>query len=199
MIIPEKIVFDGPDDECFRRIGAARRIMHILENMMALRRIDQHIVRVLTGDGALITCSKIFGVRKTVITVGPGIEKIIPAKRKCLCGCNYTEGWIFRVNTTNLEDDGSTLYDVMACYNEDRYILVKDVIASDFTIYEEAWPVLMVPYNQMAYLCCDVPTGSTGCKPIKSLELRTDADWRTTYRIIPWCALRVPKWRNVYA
>lgn len=163
---------------------------------MKKRRLDQHIIRVLTGDGALIICSKIFGIKTTTISIGAQYLPPLPVEYKCLCGCNYTEGWVVEVQEDTLEDEGSTLYTVMACYNEARYIMVKDVIASDFTPYEAGWPVLLVPYNAMSYLCCDVPTGATGCKPTKSTELRTSDDWRTTLRIIPWCAIRVPKWRQ---
>lgn len=193
---PHRIIFDGASDECYRRIGFARRVMFVLESMMKKRRLDQHIIRVLTGDGALITCSKIFGIKTTTISIGAQYLPPLPVEYKCLCGCNYTEGWVVEVQEDTLEDEGSTLYTVMACYNEARYIMVKDVIASDFTPYEAGWPVLLVPYNAMSYLCCDVPTGATGCKPTKSTELRTSDDWRTTLRIIPWCAIRVPKWRQ---
>lgn len=191
-----RIIFDGASDECYRRIGFARRVMFVLENMMKQRRLDQHVVRVLTGDGALVTCSKVFGTKTTTISVGEQYLPPLPVEYRCLCGCNYTEGWIFEVKPDPLEGDGSTLYKVMACHNEVRYVLVDNVLASDFTPYEIGWPVLLIPYNNMSYLCCTEPTGATGCRSVESAELIESEDWRTTFRIIPWCAIRVPKWRR---
>lgn len=196
MTPPHRILFKGESGDCYKRLGFARRVMFVLESMMEIRKLDQHTARVLTGDGALVTCSKVFGKKTTIIAVGEQYIPPPPAAYKCFCGCNYTEGWILQVQDEPLEGDGGTLYTVMACYNETRYIMVKDVLASDFTTYEAGWKVLLVPYNAMAYLCCDVPVDATGCKPVKTTEAIASDDWRTTLRIVPWCALRVPKWRK---
>lgn len=196
---PTRTIFNGDDSECFLHLGNARRVMHILENRMELGGLDQLSMRVYPRDDVEIKCSKMFGQKTIEITVGRKVEEVKPPMRECLCGCNFTTGWVMEVQPDQLEDDGSTLYTVAACFKGERYIVVKDVLASDHTQYDTGWPVLMIPYIGMSFLCCsatDGSGGSTGCRPMKSTELITSDNWRTTYRIVPWCALAVPRWRQ---
>ena len=95
--------------------------------------------------------------------------------------------------------DGAQLYTIMACnYDGTAYMPYPDVLASDFTPYEVGQKVVMIPYKQMAYLCCTDKTGGTdkvrGCSPyiIEDEYTKDDDEWRTKYRILPWCALTIP-------
>lgn len=193
---PVRIVFQGDNVACLSLMGEARRLMVILENMMALRRLQQHSIRVQPYDGAWVICSKVFGQKTIEIQIGGWVPKKVVPPTECLCGCNYSIGWVVRVQDEPLTDDGSTLYTVMACFSKTHYVCVRDVIASDFTIYDPGWPVIMIPYAGMNYLCCTDNLGSggaTGCNPMKSVYPPEHTDWRTMYRIVPWCGLGIPR------
>lgn len=182
---------------CLSLMGEARRLMVILENMMALRRLQQHSIRVQPYDGAWVICSKVFGQKTIEIKIGGVVTAPNEKPPECFCGCGYTTGWVVKLQDDPLSDDGSLLYTVMACFAEKHYIIVRDVLASDFTIYGTGWPVIMVPYIGMSYLCCTDKFdggGATGCRPMKTTETIDSENWRTSYRIVPWCALKIPKW-----
>ena len=168
------------------------RVMRILENMMRLRKLDQLTIRMEPYPGAMIVCSKVFGARTMTIHTSGGGQEAQADEKICICNCNLSEGWILEVQDADI--DGARLYTVMACNNYGRaYKRYEDVLASDFTLYEPAQKVLLIPYNTMAYLCCSSPTGPRGCSPVKSEQATSHEDWRSTYRILPWCALNVPK------
>ena len=192
MDIPQRTIFRGDVERCKALVGDARRVMWILENMMKQRGLQQHVIRMEPYPGAMITCSKVFGARTMTIRTPTGGHEVQEEEKICICNCNLSEGWILEVQETDI--DGAQLYTVMACNNAGRaYKRHENVLASDFTLYEPAQKVMLTPYNTMSYLCCSLPDGPSGCRPLKS-ELETDdEDWRTTYRILPWCALNVPK------
>lgn len=64
----------------------------------------------------------------------------------------------------------------MACQGKDRYVMVKDVLASDFTKYDEFFPVVMIPYYQMAFLCLVLENGGlpTGCNKVDFTDAGTE-------------------------
>ena len=192
MQIPQRTIFKGDVERCKALVGDARRVMHILENMMELRGLQQLVIRMAPYPGALITCSKVFGLRTATIETPMRGQEVQAEEKICICNCNLSEGWILEVQDTDI--DGAQLYTVMACNSFGRaYRRYENVLASDFTVYEPAQKVLLTPYNTMAYLCCSEPTGPRGCSPVKSEEDTSHEDWRSTYRILPWCALNVPK------
>lgn len=115
----------------------------------------------------------------------------------CLCNCNFSFGIIVEEQTDKLSGDGSTLYTVLVCHNKTGYVVVKDALASDFSKYIVGQKVLVMPYNEMLYTCCNKAYTATGCMPVKSEELIDDDAWRTTVRILPWCAFVLQKWIKV--
>lgn len=199
-MMDRRIIFRGDTEKCKALIGNARRVMWILENMMALRGLQQLSIRMTPYHGAVIICSKVFGLRTTeIITpVGAGAPEE-PPERWCLCNCNFAVGFVLKTRDEKL-DDKIPLYDVMVCQGADRYVLIEKVLASDFTEYEDGQAVLVIPYYNMGFLCCTGGDGmATGCKVDRSLEGEggrpiTDEDWRSTIRIIPWCGFTLPKW-----
>ena len=200
IVSPRRILFRGDRDKSEALIGRAKQVMLVLENIMRLRGLQQHSIRVSPYPGAWIICSKVFGMRtvEIVTPVGGGVQEE-PTQRWCLCNCNFAVGFVMAVREEKL-DDTIPLYDVMVCQGADKYVLIENVLASDFTLYEEGFAVLVIPYYRMGFLCCTGGDGfATGCKADRSLEGEggtpiTDEDWRSTVRIIPWCGFALPKW-----
>jgi hypothetical protein len=197
--VPVKVVFKGDHVACEKLRGQANRIMHVLEKQIKLRGLDQLTMTVETPDGSEITCTKVFDRRTIKITTGAGAGGGKPKKVRCACNCNFSEGYILLVEPDNLDkgdDDVTPLYTIMACVDKGRhYKMFEHVLASDFTKYTKYQKILLVPYYEMSFLCCEgVMTPANGCKPKVSTEALTDQNWRTTYRIIPWCGERVPLW-----
>lgn len=192
--------YDGDLIACDALRGNGARVMSILENLMSFRHLDQYNMTLIPYPGASIHASKAFGLRVVTINAGVAPAPVEPAvKRSCLCNCNFTVGWVFKVQEEMLEEV-IPLYTVMACQNEKKYVLVENVLASDWTIYAEFMPVVMVPYYQMAFLCCSGDKSrATGCKKQDHYENNINNDiWRTSLRIVPWCAVGLPKWMEKY-
>lgn len=193
---PVKYVFNHDNTESRALVGNANRVMSVLENLMEFQGLDQYSIQVVPYPGALIKASKIFGARRLDVLVGLSSVEDKKRARECLCTCNFTVGWILKIQDEPLDDD-TPLYTVMACQSKDRYVMVKDVLASDFTKYYEFFPVTMVPYYKMAFLCCSEQVPPNGCSKADYLEAGPSADdWRTSLRIVPWCAVGLPKWRE---
>lgn len=191
---PVKYIFHGDRQRCEALRGQAKRVSLILDNIMSSGRLKQHSIKLVPYPGALIVASKFFGTRIVDIYIGLPQEEEKVIEKRCLCNCNFSTGYIFEIQPETI--DVAQLYTVMACVGTTRYALFKNILASDFTAYELYQKVILIPYNQMRYLCCTADrTGSSrGCSPIVSQVATSEDNWRTTYRIIPWCALRVPKW-----
>lgn len=194
---PIKYIFDRTDQESQALVGTARRAMMILESLMAFQGLEQYSYSIEPYPGALIICSKVFGSRQIRILTGGKRRKVRLPQEECICTCNFTTGFIFEVEADNLDKDGANvtpLYTVLACIGKRAYRIFEHTLASDFTKYEEGQKVVLIPYQGMSYLCCGTPAGPTGCRPQKSEVDISHDDWRTTYRIIPWCGLKIPKW-----
>lgn len=193
--IPVKYVYDRNSERSKALLGDARRVMAILENMMRLRGLNQLSITMEPYPGALIRCAKVFGARTAVIETGGAPPPEEWSEKQCVCNCNFTEGWILRLQEEKLDDEFQ-LYTVMACVGTRYYRQFENVLASDFTVYTEAQKVLLIPYYQMAFLCCNEAeaTGAKGCSPKVSDDELVEETWRTSHRIIPWCGLNVPKW-----
>lgn len=196
-MIPVKHRLHGSRQACEALMGQARRVMLILENMMRLNGNKQQEIRFVPYDGAMIIARQFFGTRVIDIFAGslPPPPLLAPEK-VCLCNCNFSVGWILEEQVEMV--NGSQLYTVAACNNKGKvYIPYTDVLASDFSPYEVGQRVIMIPYNTMAYLCCTDKTGGEsqlrGCSPLVSEDSIDSESWRTAYRILPWCAVRVPK------
>lgn len=188
--------YDGEHIACDALRGQGAKVMRILENLMSFRHLDQYNITLIPYPGASIHASKVFGQRVVTITAGGAPVPVEPSvKRSCLCNCNFTVGWVFKVQEEMLEEV-IPLYTVMACHGENRYVLVENVLASDWTIYAEFMPVVMVPYYMMSFLCCSgEQTGASGCSHlVDAKDPFYNEDWRTSLRIVPWCGVGLPKW-----
>lgn len=196
-MIPVKYRMHGNRQECDALGGQARRVMLILDNMMRLGKLQQHEIRFAPYDGAIIVARNTFGRRVVDIYAGappPPPPELV--EYECICNCNLAIGWVLELQVDTI--GGAQLYTVMACNRQGKvYVPYQDVLASDFTPYEIGQMVVLVPYNGMAYLCCTDKTGGEsmirGCSPIVSTENKDANEWRTAYRMIPWCALTVSK------
>lgn len=194
-MIPVEYRYHPPCVEGEALKGQANRVMLILENMMRSG-LDQHMIRFVPYDGAVIIARKIFGRRTVDIYTGKNYQAQKPEHMLCICNCNLSVGWVLEVQEGTI--NGAQLYTVMACNHDGTaYIPYYNVLASDFSPYEVGQKTLMIPYNAMTYLCCtDKRTNPKGCRPTVSGEELTSGDWRTTYRILPYCALRIPTLLN---
>lgn len=164
---------------------------------MATGKLDQHLIKFIPYDGALIIARKFFGTRVVDIYAGVGAQLPEVKQRICICNCNLSFGWIMELQEETI--GGAPLYTVMACNVEGTaYVPYYDVLASDFIAYEPGQKVLLTPYYSMSFLCCTDKSGGAekvrGCSPLLLPEEITKEDdtWRTTYRVLPWCALTVP-------
>lgn len=194
MILPIQYRHHGDRTECAKLIGQSNKVMVVLESMMAAGGDQNQKISFIPYDGALIVARKFFGQRIVDIYAGGDHPKEpTPTPSICLCNCKISLGWIMEVQMDTV--NGAPLYTVMACNNNGRsYIPYRDILASDWTKYVDGQPVLMVPYNAMAYLCCSMHTGiPRGCTPTESEYTNDNEAWRTTYRILPWCAVGIPK------
>ena len=188
-----RIIFSGDTEKCKALIGNARRVMWLLRNMMKLRGLQQLSIRMTPYPGAVIICSKVFGLRTTEIIVsrvGPPEE---PPEWRCLCNCNFAFGIILEEQDTLL-DDKYPLYTVLVCRKKTLYSIERDILPSDWSKYIPGQKVILIPYNEMLYTCCSGEIAATGCSPIKTEEQMDSEDWRTKMRIIPWRGFRLKKW-----
>lgn len=194
-MIPVKFNYHGDRQEGESLKGQANRIMLILENMMRSG-LQQHLIRFIPYDGALIVARKHFGTRTIDIYTGGKEQEVQPKPQVCICNCNISVGWVLEVQEETI--NGAPLYVVMACnFDGTAYIPYHNVLATDFTPYEVSQKVLLAPYNQMGYLCCvDKVTLPRGCQPIVTEDAVATGTWRTTYRILPYCAMRIPTLLN---
>lgn len=195
---PVRYNYFGERMECDALRGQGRRVLGILETIMATGNQQQNLIRFVPYPGALIVAREFFGTR--IVDIYAGVEPpppLQPNPRICICNCTLSFGWILEVQPDTL--DGVPLYTVMACNNDGTaYIPYPDTLASDFSEYVEGQKVLLLPYKEMAYICCTDKSGGEnkvrGCTPyiVDDGLVKADEDWRTTYRILPWCALGVP-------
>ncbi len=196
MIQPIVFRFHGDRASGENLRGAARRCMMVLESMMVVGGVDNQKITFAPNDGSVIVAHKFFGQR--VIDIYAGAPAPITEAQEpliCLCNCNLSVGWVLEEQADTI--NGSPLYTVMACNDNGRvYIPYRNVLASDWTQYVVGQMVVMIPYQSMSFLCCTDKSGGggpRGCKPTKSSLLVDDHEWRSTYRIIPWCGYTLPR------
>jgi len=194
MNIPPRIIRSGDADAANLFVGIGKKILGDLRrdlNFQSLQ-VGKSTPFYLPG-GVKIDCEINHGISKIRIFVPSGLVGI-SGKKECLCNCNFTTGIVTEITGTL---DDANLYSVLTCNNKTYYVLYKNVLASDFTIYEPGDQIILIPYNASEYSCCTGKNTATGCQPIKSeFDIESD-DWRSIYRIIPWCAVGLPKWVKV--
>lgn len=196
-MIPISFTFSGDESAAKTLIRLGGKEMDKTTSLMKFQGLQQLKRVVDVAPGVIIITHQHFGTRRVNIHVEPkrgGDERV---QFICLCNCNFSFGIIVEEQTDKLSGDGSTLYTVLVCHNKTGYVVVKDALASDFSKYIVGQKVLVMPYNEMLYTCCNKTYTATGCMPVKSEELIDDDAWRATVRILPWCAFVLQKWIKV--
>ena len=197
MIIPVKPTYSGNEVAARALTRVALVEMDKTERLMEFRGLKQWSRIIDFAPGIVITTSKVFGIRKVNIYVAQAGGGEETPEYICLCNCNFAFGVIIEEQVDPLEKDGSKLYTVMVCRNKRGYVVEKDLLATDFSPYLPGQKVLLIPYNEALYRCCENIYLPTGCSPLKSeLDIAED-DWRTTMRIVPWRAFTLKKWIQV--
>ena len=196
-MIPISFTFSGDEASAKSLLRLAMKEMDKTTASMGFQGLQQLKRVVDVAPGITITTHQHFGIRKVYIHVEPNGKVEEGYNKICLCNCNFSFGIVTEEQTDKLSDDGSTLYTVLVCHNKTGYVVVKDALASDFSKYIVGQKVLVMPYNEMLYTCCNKAYTATGCMPIKSEELITADAWRSTVRILPWRAFTLQKWIEV--
>lgn len=128
------------------------------------------------------------------------------------------------VPETRLAGVGSALapyrvHVVEICQNQFTYVMFENIIGSDFTPWVPGQVVMVMAYHGFPFGCCypdpeeafgetfAATYSATGCAgkvdtahnidddPFLGPDL-DDEDWRTTYRIVPFCGLTLPVWKE---
>ena len=197
MIVPVSTSYSGNKSAARALTRVALAEMDKTERLMEFQGLQLWSRIVDFAPGVVITTSKCFGIRTVNIDVaqaGGGEGQI---ENICLCNCNFAFGVIIEEQADPLEKDGSKLYTALVCRNKRGYVVEKDLLATDFSPYLPGQKVLLIPYNEALFRCCENLYLPTGCKPIKSeIDIAAD-DWRTTMRIVPWRAFTLKKWIQV--
>lgn len=194
--VPIKTVLHGNMYRARQQEHHGVRLMSILERFMDFQGLKQCSMRKEIEPGLVVEASKVFGLRRIDVYVGGEPIKKRREVIECLCNCDFSFGFIVAVNT-ELLDDEFQLYTVAACYQHNKFVVYENILASDFSKYTNGQKVVLVPYNQSVFACCSSnDIVSTGCSPVVSKGLISNPDWRSTMRIIPWCASMLPKWIN---
>lgn len=196
MIVEPSVKYTGNVKKAERLLGYGQHTMRVLENLMEFQGLDQYSISMSPYPGAVITCTKTFGIKKIVIDVPIVHEFDLKCTKECFCNWNFSFGWVLEVKSKKLQGK-VPMYDLMICHNKSFFILVKDVLATDFTKYEQYQQVLVMPYNGMKFDNKDTLHGDPrGCAPRVSDLPTENSAWRTTVRILPWCAISLERYFN---
>lgn len=194
MVIPISFSYSGNAVIAKSLCSLASSKMAQMEHSMSFQQITQLKVVHDIAPGITIITQKYPGYRHASIHVEPSGEGSQPVKVICLCNCNFTFGIIVKEQEEPLSRDGSKLYTVLACHNKMGYVIEKNVLATDFSEYLPGQKVLLIPYNEMQFNCCNKLYIATGCQPKRSELDIEEEDWRTTLRILPWRAFILNEW-----
>lgn len=183
------------EDLAKRYYGYANNLIKILEERNPHLWIDK--ISRTPEDGITINCTitRDLNLKVTnriidiIIEEDEGKEE--HKKFKCFCNCNFSNGYILKVNPT--EDPLITYYTVISCISKNHYKIYINILANDFIAYEEKQHVLLMAYNTFDFDCCNNKS-IIGCSPIESQEDVGSSDWRTTYRIVSICPIGIPRW-----
>lgn len=195
--IPPKFIPIGDKEIAKTFLGVANTIMAELEKSMVHNDIQQDTRYYEPFPGALITCTKNFGLRKITIDIPIKVGKKLRKELECYCDCNFSVGKIIEETGTLDNNTGYgqiKLYRVIACNRHVIYKLYEDCLASDFTEYLPGQKVVLIAYNEAMMTCCTEAQLVTACKPkVSEYDIAHD-NWRTTYRILPWNGIKLRKW-----
>jgi len=199
MKIPTKVIFYGDRDRCQSVLGIARSRMFLLHERLKrsngmIKQGWQRPITLITGEVVRLAVS----FNTSVIEIIAGVSQpgenfnLIEEEQKCFCDCNLSLGIITKIDE-ELKQSIQWI-DLIACNHETIYVGYENIIPSDFTRYEEGQKVILMAYYDFLYDCKNKVFSATGCDPKKSASELEDDSWRATYRIIPLCALTIPKW-----
>ena len=137
---PAKVVFVGDRDEGNRLVGLGHKSMMVLENLMHYQRLQQYAIQVIPFPGALIRCSKIFGLRQIEIIVGRDeVGRKIERARECPCWPNFTFAIIIAAYPENPDAAflkyGRFYYDVLACAGGITFVPLENVLSAGWERY----------------------------------------------------------------
>jgi hypothetical protein len=199
MIIPTKIIFRGDIDRCKSVLGIARSRLFVFQERLKrsnglIQQGWQRPINLITGEVIRLAVSFNTSVIE-IIAEGYGPDKSYKLQeegRKCFCDCNISLGIIIKI-AEELKHSIQWI-DVIACNHEKLYVVYENIIPSDFTRYEPGQKVIVMAYYDFLYDCKNKIFSSTGCSPKKHAEIPENDTWRTTYRIVPLCALTIPQW-----
>jgi len=139
--VPTKFVFDKSSQESRALVGYAKKSMLILERLMEYQGLEQLQYRVVPYPGALVVCSKRFGIRTVEIYTGG--EQPTPKKKvrkECLCFPHVTTGFIVKIYPEDIPPLDATLtagrfyYDMLLCRGS-QYVMAREVWASGWEQY----------------------------------------------------------------
>lgn len=196
-MIPSRIIFRGSKEGCQRVLGRANSLMEILKDRLSRGELQQGWSHHILPGGEIIKCGMQFGVPTLIITAPNGGNVPIPEFKECLCNCNFSIGQVLE-RSTEKYDSGIAeyyVYNVLCCLGGNSYILYQNILATDFVPYYVGQTVVVMAYKDFIYDCCRRNYNATGCYPVIDIDnvVHTE-DWRTTYRIVPFCAASMPQW-----
>jgi hypothetical protein len=175
---PRRILFRGDRDRCEALIGRAKQAMLILENMMRLRGLQQLAMQFEPYPGALIKCSKVFGMRTVEIIAGEPCRSTRTVQtRECFCFPHFSFGVVKVVKPTEpmqginpetgleMEETSEQFatrlasylenlrsvrfaYDVAVCAGK-QFVLCQDVLDANFGRYAVGQFVLVTMATEM--------------------------------------------------
>ena len=195
MKAPVSVSYSGDKSaaRALRKIALAE--MKRTEDLMEFQGLKQLLRVVDFAPGVVFTTSKCFGIFHVKIHVEK--EVVVPEKYQegCLCNCNFAFGIVKEKQEDPLEGDGNPpLYTALVCRAKTGYVVMKNLLATDFSPYLPGQKVLLIPYLYAEYKCCENIYVATGCKPWESKDDLAEDFWRSSMRIIPWRAFPLKKW-----
>lgn len=187
-----QIELNGDKDECMAWLAFAKTKSYYLADYMKKAGLAQAEKNISPQPGVDIKYFKRFNMEKIIINVDSragGKRRI----QRCVCNCNFSVGQITEVTAVDGQD--FDLLNVLCCKEKESFVIYEDIIGSDFTPWELNQVVVVMAYNDFLYDCYNSNFNATGCSP--TIYEGADAledDWRTTYRVVPFCGLKIPKW-----
>jgi len=214
--IPTKKTIVGDFSVGAEYMGHAMLILHNLERNMQFQKLEQ-LSDFWKDDKVVIEAWHGFGLSQVTITVRGGKDEkpTVRKKQECFCLPCFAQGYVVAVTY----DDPCSFYDIEVCQKEPAghssykgkwispelgrvgtYILLTEVLALDYAVYEVGQPVLvsMVPCISGAVCGCD--SGYNMC----TLSTIPVGDWPCSVAISPvhledddgayW---PIPKWKSV--
>lgn len=181
---------DNDDPGARALIGFGRKRLRQLHRDMGFQNLHTYSNKIILQSGYTVTATSSQGINKVFITAPGGKGRKDKVEYECFCNCNFAIGQVREIT----DIDGLSYLTVSSC-REDRYALYENILSSDFTPWEVDDVVIIMAYNSMLFDCDKGNTDAIGCKPVIDETNTVGAEaWRTTFRVLPLCALTQPKW-----